>query len=329
MAKELKAYNLSEQYFDKLMLTYSERVVTVDDFSTYISGGNFKSSIIFDGVKKIIITESLLCSLTDEMKEKNNWVQCICYKKHKQKNDIQVGITGGYAWRVMKARIKKYGKYSEEEFDERLKMFERSYDNEKVQYHFQYQREPFIIYKYKNCRKYDINGAYAKALTIIFPEAKDYIIKMYNERKQHQENKDLINYFVGMMCVKEYRKTFNWIVQTVRKLMEKEIAHCDGTLLYANTDGFAITSYKNQVSTSKVLGEFKLEYEGEMYTYGGENYWIIQAGEEITGSLLYQARPYVDLSKGNVVEYNRVKFKKMMIAENIKQHKIEEIIENG
>lgn len=327
--KELKAYNLSEEFFDKILETYSERVIRVKDFSQYINGGNFKSSIIFDGIKKIIIRESLLCTLTNDIKERNEWVQCICYKKHKQKNDIQVGITGGFAWRVMKSRIMKSGKYSEDEFNHRLELFEKDYNNDKVQYHFQYNREPFTIYKYTNCRKYDINGAYAKALTIIFPKASEFIIQMYNERKEHQENKDLINYFVGMMCIKNHRKTFNWIVQIVRELMEQEIEDCDGTLLYANTDGFAITSYKKEVKTSTILGEFKLEYKGDMYTYGGSNYWIIQAGNDITGSLLYQARKFVDLSKGKVIKYKRRKLNDVIIAEDITQEEIEEIIENG
>ena len=156
--KELKAYNLSESYFDKLLATYSEKVIKVNDFSQYLNGGPFTNSIIFDGIKKIVITEKLLGSLTDDdnFKERTDWVQCVCYKKHKQKNDIQQGISGGFAWRVMKARIKKFGNYSEEEFDKRLHHFEKEYDSEKAQYHMQYDREPFTIYKYTNCRKYDI-----------------------------------------------------------------------------------------------------------------------------------------------------------------------------
>ena len=44
-------------------------------------------------------------------------------------------------------------------------------------------------------------------------EPNEAIIKLYNERKEKPENKDLINYFVGMFCVKGYRTTYNWIVQ--------------------------------------------------------------------------------------------------------------------
>ena len=204
----------------------------------------FKNSIIFDGIKKVVIRESLLFKLTDEKVERNDWIQCICYKKHKQKKDVQDGISGGFAWRVMKAKIKKAGKYTEEQFDNKMKQFQAQYDAEKIQYHFQWDvdLEEETIYNYNNCRKYDINGAYAKALIDIFPEAKAEIVKLYEERKEKPENKDLINYFVGMFCVKGYRNTYNWIVQNTRQQMEEEIADCEGFLLYANTDGFAIAS---------------------------------------------------------------------------------------
>lgn len=318
--KELKVYNLSEEFFDRVLETYSEFVVKVEDFSKYTNGGStFKSSIIFDGIKKIVIRESLLFNLTDEREERNDWIQCICYKKHKQKKDVQDGISGGFAYRVMKAKIKKAGKYTEEQFDEKMKQFQAEYDEEKNQYHFQWDvdLEEETIYKYTNCRKYDINGAYAKALITIFPEAEKEIIKLYNERKEKPENKDLINYFVGMFCVKGYRETYNWIVQHVRKQMEEEIADCEGFLLYANTDGFAIASAEKEIKTSKVLGEFKLEYEGDMYILLGTNYWIIQAGDDITGSCLYQARGLVDLRKGQAVRYKRKKLSQSYTVEHL------------
>lgn len=318
--KELKVYNLSEEFFDTVVEHYSEFVVKVEDFSKYTNGGStFKDSIIFDGIKKIVIRESLLFKLTTEKEERNDWVQCICYKKHKQKKDVQDGISGGFAWRIMKAKIKKAGKYTEEQFDSKMKQFQAEYDAEKIQYHFQWDidLEEETIYEYKNCRKYDINGAYAKALIDIFPEAKQAIVKLYEERKEKPENKDLINYFVGMFCVKGYRTTYNWIVQHTRKQMEEEIAECEGFLLYANTDGFAIAEAKKQLNTSKVLGEFKLEYEGKMQIFLGTNYWIIQAGDDITGSCLHQARKFVDLRKGQSVKYQRKKLSQSYTADHI------------
>ena len=327
--KELKVYNLSEEFFDKVLEHYSDFVIKTESFSKYECGSSlFKDSVIFDGIKKIVIRENLLFQLTNERVERNDWVQCICYKKHKQKNDVQDGISGGYAWRVMKSKIKKAGKYSDKEFDEKLNKFVKDYNQDKIQYHFQWSDdlEEEIVYKYTNCRKYDINGAYAKALIDIFPEASEVIKKIYNERKIHPENKDLINYFVGMFCVKGYRNTYNWIVQTVREKMEEEIADCDGFLLYANTDGFAIAEAKHKIETSKVLGEFKLEYEGDMYIFLGTNYWIIQAGDDITGSCLYQARKYINLSEGKSVRYKRLKLTNSYTATNIEHLEDLEIV---
>ena len=326
--KELKVYNLSEEFFDKVLEYYSDYVIKTDYFSKYEYGEClFKDSVIFDGIKKIVITEQSLFKLlsdNEKREERADWIQCICYKKHKQQKEIQDGISGGYAWRVLKAKIKKAGKYTNEQFDEKLNKYKCKYDSDKAQYHFQCcdGLKEETIYKYKNCRKYDINGAYAKALTIIFPEAKDLIIGLYNERKQKPENKELINYFVGMFCVKSYRETYNWIVQCVRQLMEKEIEECDGFLLYANTDGFAISSPRKLIRTSSALGEFKLEYEGDMYIFLGTNYWIIQAGDDITGSCLYQARHLVDLRQGRAVRYKRKKLNQTQIATNI------ELLEN-
>jgi hypothetical protein len=129
-----------------------------------------------------------------------------------------------------------------------------------------------------------------------------------------------------MFCVKGYRNTYNWIVQTVREKMEEEIADCDGFLLYANTDGFAIAEAKHNIETSKVLGEFKLEYEGDMYIFLGTNYWIIQAGDDITGSCLYQARKYINLSEGKSVRYKRLKLTNSYTATNIEHLENLEIV---
>ena len=318
--KELKVYNLRADFFDYVLEYYSDIVVTTDNFSSYENGGSiFKNSIIFDGIKKLVIREKLLFSLTQERNERNNWIQCICYKKNKQTNEVQDGISGGYAWRIMKSKICKAGNYTDEEFEYQLDLFRSKFDPEKVQYHYtlNFDLEEETIYRYKNCRKFDINGSYAKALTFIFPEAAHIIEDLYYDRKNHPENKDLINYFVGMFCVKGYRETFNWIVQYVRQYVEEKIAETDGILLYANTDGFVIADAKNEIKTSSVLGDFKLVYEGDVFIFLGTNYWIIQAGADITGSCLYEARRYIDLRDGRSVRYDRLRLTNSYTAKNI------------
>ena len=312
--KELKAYYLSEDFFDEILEVYKDRVVTVEDFSLYTYGGNFKSSVIYDGVKKIVITESKLFYKEPE-KVTTEWMQCICYRKHKQKESIQVGITGGIAWKRMKALVLKSG-YSEEEFNKCMNSHKRYYNPNYAQIHFEWQREPGVVYKYSNAVKYDMNGSYANALITIFPKAKNKILKLYNERKEHPENKELINYFVGMFCRKGYSDTFNWVVQTVRKEMEFIIDKVGGKLIYANTDGFAVCNAENILTDSKELGGFKCEYSGDIFTYSGENYWIMQAGDNITGNLLYQVRNDVDLRVGKVVKYDRIRKGMVFLADN-------------
>ena len=170
--------------------------------------------------------------------------------------------------------------------------------------------------------KYDINGAYAKALCDIFPKAKTEIIKIYNERKTKPENKALINYFVGMLCKKNYRKTFNWIVQKVRKKVEEAITYTGGILLYANTDGYAVSAPDRIINTTSLLGDFKLEYTGDIQIYSGKNYWVMQTGESITGTVLYQVRNKIDLRNGVVVDYDRFKEHNCFIPINIKQRRV-------
>ena len=314
--KELKSFTLSEEYFDLILDTYNQWTIRVADIEKYTAGGNFKASIIYDGISKFVITQKLLYSLDDSKNIDNNWQQCICYRDTKQTQNILESISGGTAYRKMKAIINKY--YTDDEYEARLNIFRKKYDPNLAQLHFNYDLNDDCIHKYENCRKYDINGAYAKALTVIFPKAEKAIIKIYKERKKFPQNKKLINFYVGMLCVKGYRETFNWIVQNIRKQMEVAINTVDGIILYVNTDGFLVHNAKKELPVSTELGDFKLEYEGTAYTFGGPNYWIFQTDTEITGNMLYQARPYTDLRKGEVAIYDRVKTDNTYKAKNLR-----------
>lgn len=319
--KELKTYYLNEETFDNVLQFYYQYVINVDNFENYIFGGNFKNSIIYDGIKKIIITEHKLMYLLGQ-KSTNNWTQCICYRKAYQEEKCIKGYNGGTCFKIFTNKLLKY--YTIEEIDKCLKQFESEYNSENAQLHFNYTKESNIIYKYTNCRKYDINGAYANALINIFPKAREMILHLYAERKIHPENKAIINYYVGMLCNKGYRKTFNWIVQKTRLKLEEAINYVDGILLYANTDGFIVSYETKSLPTSKNLGEFKLEYEGDIYILAGNNYWIYQQSDlSITGNVLYHVRDMIDLTKGLAVCYDRIKQGNTYIAKNIKKIKLE------
>ena len=310
--KELKAYNLSAQLFDYLLETYNDQIKIVDNFSKYVHGYRYKNTFIYNGFNQLIILENHLHTMCYNKR----WVQCICYRREMQKEDIIQTYSGGVAYNIMKKKIMKCCNFkNEDEFAERMSKFSSEYDENLNQLHYEWHRKQNTIYKYENCRKYDINGAYAHALITIFPEAKNTILKLYKDRKIKPQNKDLINFFVGMFAHKDtntgiakYKGTYNWIVQKTRKQINTAIEECNGILLYANTDGFAITDFKNELNTSKELGCFKLEYSGDIYTYSGENYWIMQTANDnkIVGNALYQVRPYIDLAKNIVVKYDRV-----------------------
>ena len=141
-------------------------------------------------------------------------------------------------------------------------------------------------------------------------KAKEKFIELHKQRKQKPEIKKWFNYFVGMLTVKGYRKTYNWIVQrTNTKLMELW-NKLGGLVVYGNTDGIILKDPKTTIPHSSALGEFKLEYHGTVYTYAGKNYWIFQYENqgklETTGSLPVSLRDKVDLPKGQVVSYDRV-----------------------
>lgn len=311
----LKTLSLSDEAFDKILTTYAQYVIKVEDIAKYLHGNRCKASIYYDGAKKMVLTQASLKVIGYECD--NNWKQCICLRNPKQEESFRSGLAGGLAWRKMFALLKKF--YSEDEINECFSKFTKPYDKNTNQLHFNYtpRNAEDVAHKFSNCFKYDINGAYAKALCDIFPRAKEAILKLYNERKKKPENKDLINYFVGMMCVKGYRETYNWIVQNVRKQMEETIEYLNGILLYANTDGFVIHAAVNQLTCSKALGDFKLEYQGDAYIYAGDNHWIIQCGDEVTGSCLCSVRKYINLREGKAVQYKRIRNGHIFTAEEL------------
>ena len=315
--KELKTFSLSDEAFDKVLTEYAEYVIQVKDISEYLHGSTSKASIFYNGSNKMVLTQKSLSIIGYNVD--NSWMQCICIRKSKQTINFRPAINGGIAWKKMIAILHKY--YTDNEIDYCLRKFQAKYSKDKNQLHINYlpNNETKVIHNFSNCFKYDINGAYAKALCDIFTKAEKEIMKLYLERKEKPENKELINYFVGMMCVKGYRETFNWIVQNVRRQMEKTINDVNGILLYANTDGFAVYAPEKTLLTSNVLGDFKLEYKGDIQIYAGNNYWIIQTGDEITGNALHSVRKHIDLRTGKVVEYTRKKIGSVYVVDEIKQ----------
>ena len=64
-----------------------------------------------------------------------------------------------------------------------------------------------------------------------------------------------------------------------------------------------VKSPKNILSTSKELGDFKLEYSGNTYFYRDTNYMLYQIGNELKGSCPLKVREQINLKKGEVVHF--------------------------
>lgn len=309
MKVTLKKYDVSSDIFDNLLKKYKKYVKLTDDIQQYFGGYKNKMNIMYDGNQYLICQEYLV----DNTDEDSIWKQIIVRKSEQFENQtIKQGVTGSYAWNYMMKMLLKY--YTREEIHNCLVSFGALYDPKKIQFHYNYlDMEPITVHQ--DCYKYDINSAYGYYLKQIFPKASKSIDWLYETRKQHPENKEYMNYFVGMLASKnkkaKYGNTYNWIVQQTRDKLLEAYHYTGGILVYANTDGFVIRKPKRLLETSKTMGDFKLEYQGVAYTHTNKNYSCIQTGQgadrKITGNVLYQVRDLIDLSENKIVSYDRVK----------------------
>lgn len=322
--KELKTFSLTQEAFDMVLMDDPEFVIIVKDINDYVYGSSSKNPIFVNKARnKMVLVQKRLEILGH--KAPNNWVQCICVISGNQSSAIEENISGGQAWRDMMRILLK--NYTEEEVDECLKAKSVPYDAEKCQWHVNLvpnDNEKGVVHAIEKCVRYDMNGAYAKALCEIFPRSESDIKKLYMQRKSKPVNKKLCNYFVGMLCTKKhpYRETFNWIVQKVREEVERAAAQLDGIIIYANTDGFVVSGAKQKLNTSHSLGAFKEEFCGTAYVYQGENHLIIQMGDKITGTMPRALRDKVDLKQGKVVSYIRRKDGLVYVYDNVVEKRV-------
>jgi len=305
----LKTVKLRKEEFILILKTFSLFTKKVNDLNKYKKGYNSKN-VIYYNEEALICSESHLKFLNlIEDDYYTDWKQVIvnCNNEETEYKKVQADITGTVAQAVILKGLKKY--YKEDEIVSILETYNTEYNFNKKQLHLlpdSYQE----VKCFKNCIGYDINGAHNDALVEMFPKAKNYFTKLFNERKVKPNNKKFINYFVGCLVYK-YRGAYNWIVQrTTAKLLEG-ITTVDGTVEYANTDGFIVKNNKYTLNTSTKLGEFKIEMEGNLYTYIDDNYWCIQYikdGKLVTkGSILNEVRSRINLPEGKVIHYKKVK----------------------
>lgn len=322
----LKSYAVSEELFDKILLAgYQIKTIADDEeFYNYKFGYDEKTVIAYDGFKTMIMLECVLNEHYPLNKRITYWKQVIVHKKMDgeiiEKDEVEDEVRGSDAYNYIRGVALKH--YTEKEYKARLHMFEAEYDPSQAQYHFMLFDRANKIIRYDNCYKWDINGAYCDALCEIFPKAAPSIRAIHNMRKQHPEFKKYFNYYCGMLPHRGARKTYNWIVQRTTRILLDGIEKSGGDLIYANTDGFIVQNPKNILPHSTVLGEYKLEYSGPVWTYFDNNYQCYQLENgEIKGSLMKSVRDKIDLPHNTVVHYTKThigpKVGGTYIAENI------------
>lgn len=297
----LKRYKVSEDIFTDI-LTHQKKNIKYGDIQQYIYGYKNKKTIIFNGTDTLICREMFITVKPDD----SNWKQVIVLvDRGLPANTFTKDVQGSDAWRVMTSIIKSH--YTEEQFEQIL----QSHTHEKCKpIHFNPTKVSDKIVRHKNCYKYDINSAYCSAYITLFPKAKEDILKIYQERKIHPENKKILNYFNGMLKHKGYEGTYYWVVNRTNEILRSALDYVGGIKLYINTDGFIVKNPKHTLVHSTELGQFKEEYHGDVYIYIDKNYFLIQTGYEgnkpdLTGNCLLSARQDVNLEKGQVVHYTR------------------------
>lgn len=298
--KQLATYEVRADVFDKILYDLSVHCEYTDDIHKYSYGYKNRNTIYYNE-EYLICKECVLDYYCDCIPESTSWKQVKLRRVINAEQTVNHTITGNYAWNYIMKLLSKY--YTDEEIESILNAHEADYSEEFKQFHYNAPIDTGTLVKYTNCFKYDINGAHCDAVVQLFPKAYNEFMKLYKERKQKPVYKQLFNFFVGELCRKNHRKTYNWIVQrTTRKLYEA-MDTTDGMLLYANTDGFIVQQPQKELDTSTNIFEFKQEYSGDVYIYRSNNYILYQCGEDKTGSCKCEVRADIDLRKGIVVDY--------------------------
>lgn len=315
--KQLMTYQVSRDLFDKILTDLQAYIEKVDDIHEYFFGYKYcpnpkkpKWHIVYgerNNVRQMIILERVYAQY-DKSIISTEWKQVrleCANNENVPQNSKNKDINPIYCWNYVMKIIKKH--YNEEEINSCFNAHIAQYNDELRQVHYNYKaRVTRLIYELKDCYYYDINGAHCDALTEIFPKCREDFNKLYLRRKTKGNEwiKSLFNYFVGNLCNKGHRDTYNWIVQRTTKLLFEAINKCKGELIYANTDGFIVKCPQNLINYSKELGDFKLEYQGTVYVYSDINYILYQMGDDMKGTCRNVVRDRIDLREGKVVHYS-------------------------
>lgn len=305
----LRRIKLDSETYYKIIEYYKEWVV-YDDISKLIADGySQKSLIVVDkNTNSLICQGDLINYVAHKDVSLEEWRQYVCDL------DISVDEPGTLVPWATQANKKintillKY--YTEEQIEEQLNSHATE---EEVKPIHQLLPEKYLdgqVHKFTDCVYYDINGAHTDALCAIFPKAKKKLMALH-----HNGYKAYINIYVGDLCNRGHRTTYNWIVKRTRDWLQKIINLSCGPIseiIYANTDGVIIYNPMFELKTCDDVGGFKSETsDGVIYAYYCQRddnttpYTVYQydnpkKGLQIKGTARLAIRKGIDLSKGIV-----------------------------
>lgn len=316
----LSTYSLGEDVFYQLLEDLSEfggiQQLDYDDFKVCYNGFVPKDIFYYCFTGNGIVMAGLLRDIWCMTKNKSfeafkddYYHQGVFYIVGAQtENYVERDLSGSVIWNKMKKMIES--KIGKKEFKRRMESFKDEKKMPSAPMHANPTSIPNEVLRFDNCIYLDMNSAYGDGVREVFPELTTEFEKMYNERKQHPQNKKLFNYFVGFSVRQGYQGFFNHIVNRTYKILSKKIEEYLGKesdIVYANTDGFIIQNPLKMPKNENWLGGFKLEYAGTVYTYygsesGWSGYFLLEYGNEQKGNLRLSMRQYVNLSKGETVK---------------------------
>lgn len=245
-------------------------------------------------------------------------------------NICYVDLKGYAAYRKMMSILKK--KYTEDEINEILNTHEAE-DSYKPAHKLP-QFDTNIIKKRTNVYYCDINNAHGSALLELFPRCRTTILHMYDRRKETVKGvpgyyKKIFNYFFGYLCRPniKHRGTYNWVVKRTYDTLADFVESYKGIMLYTNTDGVMMIPQTSYVpENSDKMGNFKVKCGTMYYTriveknYSNYFYITFKANDgtiENKSTVLKELRDNIDLEKGTVMLYNKVKENGMFVGKNI------------
>lgn len=298
----------SETYYN--IIDYFNNWVVYVNLEKFLAQGYGRKNLVLVDKE----TSSLICqgSLINYVAKKEvtcePWQQFVCELDDSVDEPGAVAPWATQANKIIHTILNTY--YTDRQIENRLNKYSTTEETVPLHQLIPEKYHDDKIHKFTNCVYYDINGAHTDALCEIFPKAKKELMTLH-----HTGQKAYINIYVGDLCNRGHRNTYNWIVRRTKNWLQRIINLSCGfmsEILYANTDGVIIHNPAFLLATCDDVGGFKSETsDGVIYAYycrrdnNTTPYTIYQynnpkKGMQIKGNARLAVRKGMDLSKGIV-----------------------------